>query len=234
MKCNKRFVVCLRHNLYDFSRTFAENIPLPLASKGVALSALPPSCSSKDLLQWLDSQNVKSNIAQTLVSQIGIQDHEVLLSCIDPFSLRAELLSIAKEKLLFGSYAMLRRLLNPDPHNNCSEQEARLHHKKGHGCLLDILKSLLRNLAQEFGLASEKLPLFNIHSNSQSEVGTEDGEPENGDLRPLPTGGTTRMDSGQFEFSLEGPDYGELVPPPWQCCCCCLTFCFHPLMPTNC
>uniref|UniRef100_A0A8C4Q7L7 C2H2-type domain-containing protein n=1 Tax=Eptatretus burgeri TaxID=7764 RepID=A0A8C4Q7L7_EPTBU len=184
-----------------------ENIPLPLASKGVALSALPPSCSSNDLLQWLDSQNVKSNIAQTLVSQIGIQDHEVLLSCIDPFSLRAELLSIAKEKLLFGSYAMLRRLLNPDPHNNCSEQEACLHHKKGHGCLLDILKSLLRNLAQEFGLASEKLPLFNIHSSSQSEVGTEDGEPENGDLRPLPTGGTTQTDSGagteQTGFTIE-------------------------------
>uniref|UniRef100_UPI00358DEAFA zinc finger and SCAN domain-containing protein 2-like isoform X1 n=1 Tax=Myxine glutinosa TaxID=7769 RepID=UPI00358DEAFA len=182
-------------------REDSENVPLPLASKGVDVSAFPPSCSSKDLLKWLDSQNVKSNIAQTLVSQIGIQDHQVLRSCIDPFSLRAELLSIAKEKLPFGSYAMLRHLLDPYPHNNCLEQEAHLHHKNGLGCLLDILKSLLRNLAQEFDLASEKLPLFNIRSNSQSEEGTEDGEPEDGepedgDLHSLPTEETTRMDSG--------------------------------------
>ncbi|XP_078727232.1 uncharacterized protein LOC144943541 [Lampetra fluviatilis] len=60
---------------------------------------------------WLGTQGASASMALALEQELGISSEDTLLACAEDPHIRAELLSLARRRLPFGSYAVLARLL---------------------------------------------------------------------------------------------------------------------------
>ncbi|XP_061419536.1 zinc finger protein 473 homolog isoform X1 [Lethenteron reissneri] len=60
---------------------------------------------------WLGTQGASASMALALEQELGIGSEDTLLACAEDPHIRAELLSLARRRLPFGSYAVLARLL---------------------------------------------------------------------------------------------------------------------------
>uniref|UniRef100_UPI00358FFAC5 uncharacterized protein n=1 Tax=Myxine glutinosa TaxID=7769 RepID=UPI00358FFAC5 len=120
--------------------------------------------SSWEFLPWLEFLGVRSHIAQAMVSDLGIGDYQVLQACIDSPSVRAELFSEARQKLPFGSYVMLRRLVELCHRDNQLLEQGGAGPATGSAGapLLDSLASLLLRLGGELCMAAEKVDALNL------------------------------------------------------------------------
>uniref|UniRef100_A0A8C4R2W2 THAP-type domain-containing protein n=1 Tax=Eptatretus burgeri TaxID=7764 RepID=A0A8C4R2W2_EPTBU len=120
--------------------------------------------SSWEFLPWLEFLGVRSHVARALVSDLGIGDYQVLQACIDSPSVRAELFSEARKKLPFGSYVMLRRLVELCHRDNQLLEQGGAGPVTGSAGipLLDSLASLLLRLGGELCMASEKVDALNL------------------------------------------------------------------------
>ena len=65
----------------------------------------------QDFPAWLSTQGVNSHVAQAVEQELGIGDYEALLACAESAQVRSELFVLARERLSFATYAVLRRAI---------------------------------------------------------------------------------------------------------------------------
>uniref|UniRef100_UPI00358F3110 uncharacterized protein n=1 Tax=Myxine glutinosa TaxID=7769 RepID=UPI00358F3110 len=129
---------------------------------------------SPDFSTWLQAQGLSSQTAWAVVNELSIKSQQALLDCTEPTTVRAELYSIAREKLPFVLYAELRRFvesryqqlgLDPSPATPV-----------GLPTLISVLGSLLESLSLEYSHYAHKLRSLGAEqSHNQAAVtGTEE------------------------------------------------------------
>ncbi|XP_078448939.1 uncharacterized protein LOC144717330 [Lampetra planeri] len=64
-----------------------------------------------DFPAWLAARGVGPRAVVALESALGIGDYAALRACAEHGALRAELIAAARDRLPFGCYAVLRRLV---------------------------------------------------------------------------------------------------------------------------
>nr|XP_032818442.1 zinc finger protein 271-like isoform X2 [Petromyzon marinus] len=109
--------------------------------------------SCVDFSAWLKAQGVNAEVARAMDSELGIRDYGVLRACVGDGHVRAELLAAARDRLPFGFYAVLRRVVHslhlPEAEGPRSETAL--------GDLLDVLVVLFGGLGRELLLSAQKL-----------------------------------------------------------------------------
>uniref|UniRef100_UPI00358DEE9B zinc finger protein with KRAB and SCAN domains 4-like n=1 Tax=Myxine glutinosa TaxID=7769 RepID=UPI00358DEE9B len=99
---------------------------------------------------WLRSQGLSPRVARAVVLQLGIESYEELAACAEPPSMRCELFSAARERLPFGCYAALRRLVHMSFPGDAGPGS-------GSDTLVETLMALLHGVAQELGVCARRL-----------------------------------------------------------------------------
>uniref|UniRef100_UPI00358FE895 uncharacterized protein n=2 Tax=Myxine glutinosa TaxID=7769 RepID=UPI00358FE895 len=110
---------------------------------------------------WLRSQGLRATIADAMVTEMGIGSHEVFLACTESDSMRAELLSFAKQRFPFAIYAELRSFLE----SFWMPQVVRPG-----SALVDVLCSMLKSVSWELSSCAQKLSLLESSSDYEGEV----------------------------------------------------------------
>uniref|UniRef100_UPI00358F4DFB uncharacterized protein isoform X2 n=1 Tax=Myxine glutinosa TaxID=7769 RepID=UPI00358F4DFB len=115
----------------------------------------------RDFAAWLTARGMNPRMARIMESELGIGDYSALLACARPPQVRYELLTVAKERLPFAFYAVLRQILEGFPlkgipsngnggstNHFCDCQNAVPPHAT-FSSLLDAIVSTLNGLSQE-------------------------------------------------------------------------------------
>uniref|UniRef100_A0A8C4RCC4 C2H2-type domain-containing protein n=1 Tax=Eptatretus burgeri TaxID=7764 RepID=A0A8C4RCC4_EPTBU len=110
---------------------------------------------------WLRSQGLRATTAEAMVTELGIESHEVFLACTESDSMRAELLSFAKQRFPFAMYAELRSFLE-----SWVPQVVR----PARSSLVDVLCSMLKSVSWELSSCAQKLGLLESSSNFEGEM----------------------------------------------------------------
>ncbi|XP_075930111.1 uncharacterized protein LOC116951876 isoform X2 [Petromyzon marinus] len=110
----------------------------------------------EDFPAWLCSRGVSSEIAHAMDTELGIKDYEVLLACAEDLQVRAELFSVARERLPFGFYAVVRRVVMAI-NGEAAKAGAGCLACPGLGRLLDVLVVMLNSLSQELSHCAQRL-----------------------------------------------------------------------------
>uniref|UniRef100_A0A8C4PXK5 C2H2-type domain-containing protein n=1 Tax=Eptatretus burgeri TaxID=7764 RepID=A0A8C4PXK5_EPTBU len=108
---------------------------------------------------WLQDHGLTLETAQAIVSELGIKTPGALGACSGSLTMRAELFSLAKQKLPFAMYAEFRRFV-----------ESRLepqYVQAGSPLLVAVLHSMLIAVSQELSKCAQKLISFDIVPASQ-------------------------------------------------------------------
>uniref|UniRef100_A0A8C4N7F9 C2H2-type domain-containing protein n=1 Tax=Eptatretus burgeri TaxID=7764 RepID=A0A8C4N7F9_EPTBU len=103
---------------------------------------------------WLTSQGLSARVARAVVLHLGIESYEELAACAEPPSVRCELFSAARERLPFGCYASLRRLVQM---SFPGEDGPGYGSEHGSDTLVETLTALLHGLAEELGVCARRL-----------------------------------------------------------------------------
>uniref|UniRef100_UPI00358E3961 uncharacterized protein isoform X2 n=1 Tax=Myxine glutinosa TaxID=7769 RepID=UPI00358E3961 len=116
-----------------------------------------------DFAGWMAAKGGQATFAQAMAQELGIRDYEALLACSEDTQVQQELMAIARERLPFAFYAVLRRLVRslfPSP--PCSTS----HTEEPSACsgvakplslaLLDAIMATLRGLSEELLLSAQR------------------------------------------------------------------------------
>uniref|UniRef100_UPI00358F638B zinc finger protein 572-like n=1 Tax=Myxine glutinosa TaxID=7769 RepID=UPI00358F638B len=126
---------------------------------------------TEDFATWLQSQGLRRETVQVMVTELGIESQELLKACTESDSVTAELFSLAKQKFPFAMYAELLSFVR-----SCRELRVV---KPADSALLNILSSMLNNVSQEFSSCAQKLnflqPPYMPHVNDNGELETSNG-----------------------------------------------------------
>ena len=116
----------------------------------------------QDFQAWLSTQGVSNRVAQVVERELGIGDYEALLACAESAQVRSELFVLARERLSFATYAVLRRAIEGLPSRRQDGVEAprgvdALGLQPFLSGLLDSMVVLLTTVSQELSLSAQKL-----------------------------------------------------------------------------
>uniref|UniRef100_UPI00358F1A46 uncharacterized protein n=1 Tax=Myxine glutinosa TaxID=7769 RepID=UPI00358F1A46 len=115
-----------------------------------------------DFQAWLSTRGVSSRVAQVVERELGIGDYEALLACAESAQVRSELFLLARERLPFATYAVLRRAIESLASRRQDGGEASrgvdaLGLQPFLSGLLDSMVVLLTTVSQELSLSAQKL-----------------------------------------------------------------------------
>uniref|UniRef100_UPI00358E80A8 uncharacterized protein isoform X2 n=1 Tax=Myxine glutinosa TaxID=7769 RepID=UPI00358E80A8 len=135
----------------------------------------------QDFSAWLGAQGMKPRFAEAMDRDLGINDYDDLLACTEDAQVLVEFFNVAREKLPFAPYAVLRRIIKMvisekergDGHRN-SNEEASVELLTEQPVVLGLLQTmvaLLSNLGQELFQAAERFGALTdtFHSNTPDE-----------------------------------------------------------------
>uniref|UniRef100_UPI00358EE34C uncharacterized protein isoform X2 n=1 Tax=Myxine glutinosa TaxID=7769 RepID=UPI00358EE34C len=116
----------------------------------------------KDFSAWLLTQGVSSRVAQVVKRELGIGDYEALLACAQSAEVRSELFMLARERLSFAAYAVLRRAIEGlvPRHQDSVEAPHGIDSPSLQpflGSLLDSMVVLLTTVSKELSLSAKRL-----------------------------------------------------------------------------
>uniref|UniRef100_UPI00358E6C6D uncharacterized protein isoform X6 n=1 Tax=Myxine glutinosa TaxID=7769 RepID=UPI00358E6C6D len=114
----------------------------------------------RDFPAWLSTQGVSSRVAQVVERELGIGDYEALLACAESAQVRSELFVLARERLSFATYAVLRRTIEGLASRRQDGVEAShdaLSLQPILSGLLDSMVVLLTTVSQELSLSAQRL-----------------------------------------------------------------------------
>uniref|UniRef100_UPI00358F2F17 uncharacterized protein isoform X3 n=1 Tax=Myxine glutinosa TaxID=7769 RepID=UPI00358F2F17 len=116
----------------------------------------------QDFQAWLSTQGVSSRVAQVVERELGIGDYEALLACAESAQVRSELFLLARERLPFATYAVLRRAIESLASRRQDGGEASrgvdaLGLQPFLSGLLDSMVVLLTTVSQELSLSAQRL-----------------------------------------------------------------------------
>uniref|UniRef100_UPI00358F0B12 uncharacterized protein isoform X7 n=1 Tax=Myxine glutinosa TaxID=7769 RepID=UPI00358F0B12 len=127
----------------------------------------------RDFPAWLTSRGMNHRMARALEMELGITDYDALLACARPMNVRFELLAVAKERLPFAAYAVLRQVLEGCPLEGGTSGES-----CGFRCstsphaaiaaLLDAIVTTLSGLSQELFHSAQRFSC--LYSGGQESV----------------------------------------------------------------
>ncbi|CAN0275014.1 unnamed protein product [Lampetra fluviatilis] len=121
--------------------------------------------TSEDFPGWLRTHGVSANVASAIGSELGIQDGSVLRACVGDGRIRAELLAVARDRLPFGFYAVLRQVVgtlrrSPDAADTAEDaghDGGGVRSDAALGDLVDVLVALFSGLCRELTLTVGRL-----------------------------------------------------------------------------
>ncbi|XP_061421303.1 uncharacterized protein LOC133350686 [Lethenteron reissneri] len=113
---------------------------------------------------WLGTRGLSPEIALAMDTELGIRDYEVLLACAEDLQVRSELFSVARERLPFGFYAVLRRVVAAFPAERVGDCGAAASGRScpGLGSLLEALVNTLSSLSRELLRSANKLSALDL------------------------------------------------------------------------
>uniref|UniRef100_UPI00358FCCFB uncharacterized protein isoform X3 n=1 Tax=Myxine glutinosa TaxID=7769 RepID=UPI00358FCCFB len=123
----------------------------------------------RDFPAWLTTQGVSSRVAQAVERELGIGDYEALLACAESAQVRSELFALARERLSFATYAVLRRAVEGVAFSRQGGVEA-THGFNATGLqpflsgLLDSMVVLLTSVSQELSLSAQRLGSLELYA----------------------------------------------------------------------
>uniref|UniRef100_A0A8C4RAC1 C2H2-type domain-containing protein n=1 Tax=Eptatretus burgeri TaxID=7764 RepID=A0A8C4RAC1_EPTBU len=104
---------------------------------------------TKPFSDWLQTQGLTRETARAIVSELDINSSGALDACSESLTMRAELFSLAKQKLPFVMYAEFRRFVE----SRWELQDV----QAGSPILMAVLHSMLIAVSQELSSCAEKL-----------------------------------------------------------------------------
>uniref|UniRef100_UPI00358EEC27 uncharacterized protein n=1 Tax=Myxine glutinosa TaxID=7769 RepID=UPI00358EEC27 len=123
-----------------------------------------------DFVGWMAAQGGQANFVQAMAQELGISDYDALLACSEDAQVRAELLTLARQRLPFAFYAVLRRLvraISPTAQVTLCASDGGatggLISNPGSptrpwlGGLVEVLVLTMSRLSQELSLSAERL-----------------------------------------------------------------------------
>nr|XP_032830508.1 B-cell lymphoma 6 protein homolog [Petromyzon marinus] len=123
--------------------------------------------ASEDFPGWLRTHGVSANVASAIGSELGIQDGSVLRACVGDGRIRAELLAVARDRLPFGFYAVLRQVVGTLRRSSDDAGDAGdagygsggggVRSDAALGDLVDVLVALFSGLCRELTLTVRRL-----------------------------------------------------------------------------
>uniref|UniRef100_UPI00358EB824 zinc finger and SCAN domain-containing protein 22-like n=1 Tax=Myxine glutinosa TaxID=7769 RepID=UPI00358EB824 len=123
---------------------------------------------------WLQDQGLTSETAQAIVSELDIKSPGALGACSGSLTMRAELFSLAKQKLPFAMYAEFRRFVESRWESQYVRAESPM--------LVAVLHSMLIAVSQELSSCAQKLISLDVVPASQE---SQDEAFRDADLRIL-------------------------------------------------
>uniref|UniRef100_A0A8C4PX66 C2H2-type domain-containing protein n=2 Tax=Eptatretus burgeri TaxID=7764 RepID=A0A8C4PX66_EPTBU len=104
---------------------------------------------SESFLTWLQAHGLRSETAQAVVMQLGIESQKLLHACTESEWVRTELFTFAKQKLPFTMYVELR--------NFVESYGVQRQVQPACSALITVLCSMLNTVGQEFSSCAQKL-----------------------------------------------------------------------------
>ncbi|XP_061419183.1 zinc finger and SCAN domain-containing protein 29-like isoform X1 [Lethenteron reissneri] len=149
-----------------------------------------------DFSGWLGKMGVNTEIALAMDTELGIRDYEVLLACAEDLQVRSELFCVARERLPFGFYAVLRRVVAAFPAERAGDCGAAASGRScpGLGSLLEVLVSTLSSLSREFLRSADKLNALDARTPaSEDDTAMDDAAQEDQPLEAFSQSNSPQM-----------------------------------------
>uniref|UniRef100_UPI00358ED9DB uncharacterized protein isoform X2 n=1 Tax=Myxine glutinosa TaxID=7769 RepID=UPI00358ED9DB len=118
-----------------------------------------------DFSAWLGAQGMKASFARAMGQELGISGYDELLACADDPQVMAEFLSVAKSRLPFALYAVLRRIVRRLPVQQREDDSGRAGWETAgaevgagaEGCLRGVVRALLVAVVATLGTLAQEL-----------------------------------------------------------------------------
>ncbi|CAN0212712.1 unnamed protein product [Lampetra planeri] len=132
---------------------------------------------------WLGTRGLSPEIALAMDTELGIRDYEVLLACAEDLQVRSELFCVARERLPFGFYAVLRRVVAAFPAERVGDCGAAASGRScpGLGSLLEALVNTLSSLSRELLRSADKLSALDLGTPRDGDGVADSGGAGSGD-----------------------------------------------------
>uniref|UniRef100_UPI00358E1439 zinc finger protein 37A-like n=1 Tax=Myxine glutinosa TaxID=7769 RepID=UPI00358E1439 len=139
---------------------------------------------TKQFPTWLQAQGLTSETARAVLTELDIRSPGALDACSESLAMKAELFSLAKQKMPFAMYAELRCFVE------CRWE--RQHTQAGNPMLVSVLHSMLITVSRELSSCAQKLisldSLPDCHSRQPAHSGDLSSSPDCHSSQPVNLG----------------------------------------------